>query len=517
MQKYQYLCTMKQVESNIQTAQDTMSLEARRRALLIEAGFPEGTISFDEIESAEDKILEQQTKIQSQNAQLKEKESKIAKLEKEIARLKMALEKGTLPKADSHNSSVPPSQDKFGIPHTSSQRKCTKDNGGQPGHEGSTLTPEPHPDLTLEHKPQVEICPCCGLPVDYKKIRLHASRQVIDIPEPVRPIVTEHRQMEYECPCGNVIRGEFPKEAKAPVSYGPNVKATVAYLSTLQTIPFKRLAEHLATFYGIRMSQGTISNILNEMREYCKENYEAIYKQLIEQEVLGGDESGIRINGINHWMWVFQTAILTYIIINRSRGRKVLEDLFPEGLPKTILITDRWAAYFKMLVKDHQLCLAHLLRNTFYFTQLLPKSSWPVDLMQLFRDSIERKKQGGCSKELREEYLKKIEALLDNPPMVRGKKKQKLLTTFVEGLKKHKEHIFTFLEYEKVEPDNNSSERAVRPVKTKMKVSGQFKSLDGAQAYASIHSIVQTARKRGLDPYECLITIAKSQGEASLF
>jgi len=508
---------MKQDRTNIQATQDTLSLEERRKALLIEAGFPEGIISVADIGIVEEIILGQQAAIQSKNAQLEEKDGRISKLEKEIARLKMALEKGTLPKADSHNSSVPPSQDKFGIPHTSSQRRCTKDNGGQPGHKGSTLLFDPHPAETVKHEPALTICPCCGKPVDYKRIRLYAKRQVVEIPEPVLPIVTEHQQMEYECDCGNVIRGEFPKEVKAPVSYGPNVKATVAYLSTLQTIPFKRLVEFLTVFYGIRMSQGTVSNILKEMRGYCKENYEAIHQQLLGQKVLGGDESGVHINGINHWMWVFQTSMLTYIAVDRSRGKKVLDDIFPEGLPNTILITDRWASYFKMLVLDHQLCLAHLLRNTFYFTQLLPKESWPVELMELFRDSIERKKKDGCSKELREEYLRRIEALLDNPPTVRGAKRQKLLATFVEGLKKHKEHIFTFLEHEDVDPDNNASERAVRPVKTKMKVSGQFKTLEGAQAYASLHSIIHTARKRGMDPYECLISIAKSQGKKPLF
>ena len=508
---------MKQAESNIQTSQELTSLEARRKSLLIEAGFPAGIITAADIEAAESKILEQQTTIQSQTTQLEQKESRISELEKEIARLKSALEKKTLPKADSHNSSVPPSQDKFGIRHTSSLRKCTKENGGQPGHEGSTQEKVLNPDIVIEHKPKLEVCPCCGKPIDYRQIRLHATRQIIDIPEPVRPIVTEHQQMEYECECGARFEGEFPEDVKAPVSYGPNVKATVAYLSTVQAIPFKRLVEVLTVFYGIRMSQGTISNILNEMRGYCKENYDEIYRQLLDQKVAGGDESGISINGVNHWMWVFQTALLTYIIIDRSRGFKVLEDIFPQGLPDMILITDRWAAYFKMLVLDHQLCLAHLLRNTYYFTQLLPKSSWPVDLMELFHDSIERRKKEGSSRELRMEYYEKLEALLDNPPSIRGEKKQKLLTTFVEGLKKHKEHIFTFLEHMEVEPTNNASEQAVRPVKTKMKVSGQFKTIEGARNYATIHSIVQTARKRGLDPYKCLVSIAKSQGNTSLF
>ena len=516
MQKKPYLCTMIQTELNNPIEQEALTIE-RRKALLIEAGFPEQLLSSESFVIAEDVFVGQQAKINEQQTLIEQKDARISALEKENALLKAALDKKSLPKADSHNSSVPPSQDKFGIPHTSSQRNCTKKNGGQEGHKGSTLEMAENPNLTEKHEPAITICPCCGKPVDttrYKQIR---RRQVIDIPTPVLPVVTEHIVYGYDCECGQHFEGVFPEGVTAPVSYGPNVKATVAYVSAMHSMPFKRLVEMLNVFFGLNMSQGTIASILNEMRKYCKDNYEAIHQRLLKQEVLGGDESGIKIDGINYWMWVFQNAMLTYILIDRSRGKKVLEATFPDGLPNTILESDRWSAYFDMLVKDHQLCLAHLLRNTFYFTQLLPKCKWPLDLMELLKESIERKKKGELGRELRDEYTKKLQELLDTVPSVSGKEKQKRLNTFVKGIRKHVDHIFAFLEYEEVEPTNNASERAVRPVKTKMKVSGQFKTKDGADNYASIHSIIQTAQKQGMDSFSVLLDIVKSKGKKIIF
>ncbi|MFI3317460.1 MAG: transposase, partial [Rikenellaceae bacterium] len=126
----------------------------------------------------------------------------------------------------------------------------------------------------------------------------------------------------------------------------------------------------------------------------------------------------------------------------------------------------------------------------------------------LLRESIHRRKVEGCSKELKAEYRERFDELLDREVALRSKKLQEIFNKFRAGLSKHRDNIFTFLVREDVPSDNNASERSLRAVKTKLKVSGQFKSTEGAQQYATLQSIVQTARKCGQDPLAALLAVA---------
>ncbi len=415
------------------------------------------------------------------------------------------------PQVTSENSSLPPSKDPIGFKRTQSLReKSNRPNGGQPGHKGHTKEQTTVPNTTIECAPHV--CPECGGVIDPTELHVVERRQIWDLPLPIAPIVTEYVRMEGRCKCGHCCKGAFPEEATAPVSYGANVCALVGYMSTLQSIPFKRMVDILNNVFGLRMSQGTVSNILQRMRKKAGTEMEAIREKIEAAKVVGADETGVKINGEQHWIWTFQTDALTYMAVDKSRGKAAIDKHFPDGLPESILVTDRHSSYFNMDVADHQICIAHLLRNLIYLSQTAPDSDWPIKMMTLLRDAIHTKhlSPGGIVDNSDTERIRTaLDGLMDNLPTVKDEAQQKTLKDFILNLSTKKDYILTFLTHPEVPADNNASERSVRPVKTKMKVSGQFKNTDGATSYTSLHSIVQTARKNNQDPFAALVELAK--------
>jgi transposase len=130
------------------------------------------------------------------------------------------------------------------------------------------------------------------------------------------------------------------------ISYGPNLRALVAYLSCCQYIPYQRLTDILRDCFGIKISQGTVDNILQDMKQKSQSAYDAIRTMAEQASVVGGDETGANINGVLHWLWAFQTPKLTYVYCHRSREQAAIVKHFKDGFQQSILVTDRHASYF---------------------------------------------------------------------------------------------------------------------------------------------------------------------------
>ena len=456
-------------------------------------------------------IADKDRVITDKDKTIADKDKIIAEKDAEIIKLKQQLGKLDRPVTTSMNSSLPPSKNPIGIKHTNSIReKSGKTTGGHKGHKGITRMRSLTPGIIELCAP--EYCPCCGEKVDKDQLYEKEIRQQIDLPSPVIPIITDYVQLTGTCKCGTKLKGEFPAGIEGNVSYGPNVQAAVAFLSTEQSISFKRIPEIMKYLFGIEMSQGTIGNILKKMRKNARIGCEAIRKRIESSDIIGADETGINIDGKTMWMWVFQTELLTYMFVDDGRRKAIIDKHFPDGFRDSILVTDRLASYFNVDVMEHQDCLVHILRNTFFFALLLSEESWPLDFMDFLRESIDTKKKEGASIELFNKQKEKLDELLGRTPKAENEEdaeKYDKLNRFIQQMIKHRDNLLTFLKYESVPADNNASEREIRTVKTKMKVSGMFKTLDGAQAYADIHSIVRTAKKNGRNPFIALVEVAK--------
>ena len=245
-------------------------------------------------------------------------EARVAVLEAENALLKN--------RKNSNNSHIPPSQDQNRPKKNQSLRAPTdKKAGGQPGHEGTTLQCRSQVDETIKHSP-VE-CSSCGSNISTHPEELVSARQLIDIPTIVLHCI-EHRVYKKQCSCGHTTVSNFPQHVASPVQYGPNVEALVGYLHARQYLPYARTKEFLNDVMGLPISTGGINNILQRMAQKALPVYHAIKAKIEQATCVGADETGVNINGKNHWAWTWQNETLTYILCAESRGFKTIKEAF---------------------------------------------------------------------------------------------------------------------------------------------------------------------------------------------
>jgi transposase len=403
---------------------------------------------------------------------------------------------------NSSNSSLPPSQDIFQQKNKSLREKSNKKPGGQPGHKGETLRMSPNPDNVIEHKPNETCSRCCKIHSE-QAYQMIGKRQVIDIPV-IKASIVEHQIFQSTCSCGCVIEGHYPAGITAPVQYGNNLISLTAYLSSRQYVPYNRLTELIKSITNVSMSEGTIYNLLNKAANMVLPLYEGIKEEISKAITIGGDETGVKVNKDKSWAWTWQSLFATYITISPSRGFATILRAFPDGFPQATLVSDSWAAQLKTPAKTHQLCLAHLLREL-NFLQELYKIKWITEMKEVLSSAIILKKrmtpeQFDLPFKERSDLLSKFDQLVNQELPEKYVK----IFPFKKRLKKRKNQVFNFLFYPDVPFDNNSSERAIRNLKVKQKVSGGFRSERGAEIFAILRSVVDTIIKKGGNPAESI-------------
>jgi transposase len=409
---------------------------------------------------------------------------------------------------NSRTSSTAPSHDIGRSNRVSLRVASGKKSGGQCGHPGHTLDMVDTPDEIIEHFPAV--CQCCGNGLDNTAIVSFTRRQVVDIP-PILPVYTEHRSHLKICPfCKTENRGIFPDSVTAPVQYGSRIEAMTGYLSVYQSLPYARITHLFKDFLGLNISEGTVDRLLDNLSRKATFAYETIKSRIESAVVVGSDETSCRVNGKKYWFHVWQTSNLTFIVAFASRGFEVIRKLFNGDFSHSYYVSDCWSSQLKVKAKMHQLCFAHLLRDLNNFVENLG-SPWSAKMKALFKNALELK-----NKMTADDYLNpppqvdKLKGELDELLKTDYSKFHTREQAFVKRMIKNRHSIFTFLKHPLVPPDNNASERAIRNVKVKMKVSGQFRNSDGkgADRYAKIRSVIDTTIKNGQDVYAALVCMA---------
>lgn len=436
--------------------------------------------------------------------------NEVALLKQEVAELKRENEELRKGK-NSNNSHLPPSKDLFVPKRNQSLRKQSgKKSGGQEGHEGSTLKMSANPDHTILHRPKE--CEKCGLDLSSLQEELTERRQVVDIP-PITPIYTEHQIVNKTCTCGHVNCGKFPKGVNSTIQYGTNVEAWIAYMFARQYLPFQRTKELLSHFTGLKISEGTINNILQRFTSKALPSYQEIKTQIEGAEYLGTDETGAKVNGNKYWFWTWQNKRLTFITQSESRGYKTIQRTFENGFPNAILQHDRWAAHFQCEAKNHQICISHLQRELNYLKELY-NHKWVRSFKTLIKKALELKAKLSFKNSYQKSKVRdKLEQLLDQLLKQKLPDKLKQAKTLQKKLLKIRDHLLVFLYHDQVPADNNGSEQAIRNIKVKQKISGQFKSIAGAEAFAIIRSIIDTAIKQDVNVFYVLGKIATFEAE----
>jgi transposase len=407
---------------------------------------------------------------------------------------------------NSKTSHTPPSH-QIGRANAKSLRtKTGRKSGGQSGHEGSTLEMTETPDTIIDYAPQY--CKHCGGDLRQEESTFNARKQEVVIP-PIHAQYIEHRSYSKACKCcGETSIGDLPLHLTNSIQYGSNVAALVCYLSVYQYLPYRRIAVLLKDLFGIHISEGSIDNLLEKMAGKALPVYQTIQQKLQQSPVVGSDETGASVAGKKGWFHVWQNSALTFLVASLNRGFQTIEQYFPNGFPVSVYVSDCWAAQLKTFALLHQICIAHLLRELLNFEEALA-CPWSTNMKQLLSDALILKKQ------LSEEDYKntpssvlKIEERLGQLLQVDYSTSHKKVQAFIKRLIKNKAAILTFLHHAKVPPDNNGSERAIRNVKVKIKVSGQFRSERGAQRFAILRSIIDTTTKNSQDIFKSLSLLA---------
>ena len=301
-----------------------------------------------------------------------------------------------------------------------------------------------------------------------------------------------------QCSCGHTTTSKFPIGISAPVQYGIRATTLVSYLSTYQYMPYKRLCDLMRIGFGLRISEGSIENLLKQSAKCLQPIYDQIAHRIVCSKVVGGDETGMSLHGQKGWMFGFQTPNLTYIKASMTRGFSTISDTFKHGFPQSIYVSDCLPMQLKVKAKKHQICLAHLMRKLKGFIEGHKETEWSPKLNALFLEAWKMKEQEFICKE----KIKECEQQLDSISWQTNIPSINKLQAFVKRWKKNRSSIFTFLYHKEVPPDNNATERIIRNVKVKTKVSGFFKSFEGAQRFAVIRSVIDTILKNNQNLFD---------------
>ncbi len=247
--------------------------------------------------------------------------------------------------------------------------------------------------------------------------------------------------------------------------------------------------------------------LLNRLASKGVDAYELIRQSVLHSRVIGTGETGIKINGKKHWFWTWQNKRATFIVTSTNRGTTTINENVSGICQDAVIIHDCWKAHFQTPVKEHQLCTAHLERETKYMEERY-KVAWPIRFRAMLTEAHKLKKQFAPAdyyylNHLRTDLEKELDNLLSEPL----DPKHKEMITFQKRITKYRDHIFTFLYYSTVPPDNNGSERAIRNVKVKQKISGQFKIFSTAENFAILRSIIDTVIKNNQNVLQALTVI----------
>lgn len=414
---------------------------------------------------------------------------------------------------NSHNSHKPPSSDGLarGRKPKSLREQTGRPSGGQRGHPGTTLLPVERPDERQLYAPAA--CQHCGTSLEPVAASSTERRQVFDLPL-LALFVTEHVAQTKCCPgCGQCTAGHFPEGVGQPVQYGPRVMALSVYLQTYQLLPYARTQELLHDLFGAAPSQGTLACALATASRRLAPVEEQIRRAIHQAPVVHFDETGIRSHAKLVWLHTASTEQLTCYGAHPKRGREALDALGVLPDFTGTAVHDAYASYSGYPAARHALCNAHLLRELIALEEETHQS-WVTALILLLLEMKTRAEgaraagdaalEPECLSALRSRYDRLLaRGRAAHPPLPRGthprkagRQKQSPAQNLLDRLETRADAVLAFVYDFAVPFDNNLAERDLRMVKVQQKISGGFRSAEGAAIFCRIRGYISTLRKQ---------------------
>lgn len=480
-------------------------------------------ILLDKIDLLTAVIIEQSRQIFNQTETIAALTETIKALSEENAQLKERLNK------NSKNSSKPPSSDGFNKPNPKSLRKPSgKKQGAQEGHEGKGFSITQSPDEIIQHLPSKCIgcvntgkCTSCGIA---------DTRYEVDIRIDTK--ITAHQILSFECQKENsrVLTGNFPINITGTMQYGDNLEALAISLNTVGMMGIKRTHDILSAVFGIPISTGTICNMVKSCAGKLVDTVGQIRKTVASLPLAHFDETGTRVDKKTFWFHNASNEDFTYLTVEEKRGTIGMDASGVLPNFQGIAVHDCWKSYWSYEAVTHAICCAHLLRELTGVFENNPEQIWADTMKKLLLRMKKVKAEAVVSgkENLSYYYLHGFdieydsiikEAREQNPIKEkqegkRGRQPKGKLRSLVERLVEYKDGVCLFAKNFQVPFDNNQAERDVRMVKVKTKVSGCFRTKEGADAFAIIMSYIGTANKHGINSF---IAIKKALADQSNF
>jgi transposase len=474
-------------------------------------------------QQGEDAVVALVTSLLSQNDRLM---SKIERLEARLEVLENQVKK------TSRNSSKPPSGDGFGKRTQSLRQKSERSSGGQPEHPGQTLEWRDEVDNVIVLP--VESCPSCQTELTSEPVNQLLARQVLELP-PIVVEVTEYQAEQKICPhCGQTAQAPFPTEVTHRVQYGSRLKGLMLYLMNDQLLPSERTCELLNDLLGISVSEGTLYHCLNDGFGQLEPFEIVLHDHLHAAEVAHFDETGLRVNQQLWWLHVASTDKLTAYSVQPKRGSEGMEEMGILPLFEGKAVHDGFNSYHGFACA-HFLCNAHHLRELRFIWERY-EQPWAVQMSLLLRtmhQQVKEAKQQGLTtidpqqlQAFETQYRDiLVQGLAVNPPepvdpdtpKSRGRPKQSPAKNLLDRLQRQQTSVLGFLFDFQVPFDNNQAERDIRMVKLKQKISGCFRTADGARSFARIRSFLSTLKKQGLNLLDSLSLLFHGNSHPPLF
>ena len=504
------------VDSPRRSYPQLVRLVAERDALLTEQG--------ERIAVLDGVVDERDARIAVLEGEVGEREERITELEAVIVELHARLG------ANSRNSSRPPSSDGLAKEaveksnkNRSLRRRSGRKPGGQAGHAGHHLERREVPDDEQVHP--LERCEECGTDLSGQPLVESQSRQVLDLPELPRLLCVQHWIQTRLCPCcGKLRSSQFPAEASAPVCYGPRIKALGIYLVSYQHLPCERAAELLSDWLGAPVSVGSLQAWVAAGAAGLEGFLEEIRARLECAEVAHFDETGGRIDGRLRYIHAASTDQLTLYTTHDKRGVEAMSDAGVLPGFTGVAVHDGYAPYRTFTAALHALCNAHHLRELVAAEE--QGELWAIAMSCLLVDTkelVEQARAAGLT-QLSEQQLKQLHSSYrevikmgyeTNPglePHSTGRRpKRTKAQNLLLRLDQREQETLRFARDFRVPFDNNLCERDLRMVKLQQKISGCWRTGEGAKRFLAIRSYLQTAKKHGIRPAEVLTKLTAGQ------
>jgi transposase len=407
------------------------------------------------------------------------------------------------------------------VQRTESLRKSgAKPNGGQPGHEGHTLNASDHPDQIEIHK--AATCEHCQASLVGIEASDYEERQVFDIPA-IRIEVTAHRAEIKRCrACGGKSKGEFPSGVTQAVQYGATIQTWATYCTNQQHSAVERAAQIFDDLVHHPVSDATVLKASEECAMCITPSTEAVKEPWRVCEVLPVDESGLRVEGKLHGLHVASTDTLTHDEVQAKRGQEAMDDAGMLGAFGGPAVPDHWTPYFRSDGWGHALCNAHHLRALHCIAKPY-QQPWADDMAEILveiKAAVEETLPQAVS--LPSEWFEAFEQRYDEivqegfdanplaPPATdgegpkSGRRKHTPPRNLLIRLRDFTGQVLAFMYDFRVPFDNNQGERDIRMVTVKQKVSGGFRTLEGAKRFGRMRGYISTARKNAKNVFEAI-------------